>query len=101
MLLFKPLEKFLRRTVLSIQAQSEVARFDGIIISDPNENVAFHDTVLAALKLIKDLDPRRFRRIRRHIKWVVNVMLAHGGARYSCPTRTCKIDFENSVWQPY
>ncbi len=89
------------RSLLSLQSQNEVARFDGIIISDPNKDVAFRDTALAALKLIKDLDPRRFRRIQRHIKWVVNVILPHGGARYSWSTRTCKIDFEKTVWQPY
>ena len=101
MLLLRPLEKILRRVLLSMQAQNEIARFEGIIISDPDDNVSFRKTVLAALLLIKDLDPRRFRRIQAFVKWVVNVPLAYGGGEYSYSTRTCRLDFEKSVWEPH
>lgn len=101
MFVIKPLEKVLRRGLLSLQAKNEVARFEGIIISDPQEKVLFRETVLAALHLIKDLDPRRFRRLQKYIKWIVNVMLPYGGAEYAYSMRTCKIDFEKTIWEPW
>ena len=101
MFVLKPLEKVLRRSLLSLQAQNEVARFEGVIISDPRDNLSFQQTILAALRLVKDLDPRRFRRIQQYIKWIVNVLLPYGGAEYAYSMRTCKIDFEKSVWEPY
>jgi hypothetical protein len=99
--LLTPLKNVLRRGLLSLQAKNEVARFEGIIISDPQDTVSFRETVLEALRLIKDLDPRRFRRIQRHIKWIVNMLLPYGGAQYAYSMRTCKIDFEKSVWDAY
>lgn len=100
-LFLRPLEKLLKRSLLSLQAENEVARFEGIVISDGDDNPSFRETVLAALQLIKELDPRRFRRIQRYIKWVVNVPLAHGGGEYAYSMHTCRIDFEQSVWQPW
>ena len=101
MLILKPFEFLVRRGFLALLAKNEVARFEGIIISDPKNEALFRETVVAALQLIKELDPRRFRRIRRYITWIVNVMLPHGGARYAHSMRTCKIDFEKSALEPY
>jgi hypothetical protein len=101
MLLLRPLEKVLKRVLLSLQAKNEVARFEGIILSDSDSNVSFRETVLGALQLIKDLDPRRFQRIQKYVKWIVNVPLAYGGGEYSYSMRTCRLDFERSVWEPH
>lgn len=101
MFLLKPIATLLRRSLLSLQAQHEVARFEGIVISDLNQDPGFRETALAALRLIKDLDARRFRRIQRHINWIVNVPLPYGGAEYSYSTQTCRLDFERSFWKPY
>ena len=101
MFVLRPVEKTLRCILLSLQAKNEVAKFEGITLSDADENVSFRETVLEALRLVKDLDPRRFRRIQRYIKWVVNVPLAYGGGEYAYSMRTCRLDFERSVWEPY
>ncbi len=101
MLLLRPLGKLLKRVLLSLQKENEVARFEGIILSDPSNDALFRETVLAALHLIKELDSRRFRRIQKYVNWIVNVLLPYGGGEYSYSMRTCRLDFEKSVWEPY
>jgi hypothetical protein len=55
---------------------------------------------LAALQLIKQLDSRRFRRLQRHITWIVNCPLPKGGGQYHYPTRTCRLDVEKGMPKP-
>jgi hypothetical protein len=77
-----------------LQRKSEVARFEGIIISDPNQSENFRVIILAALNLVKDTDPRRFERIKKYLKWIVNCTLAQSGAQYFHDKQTCAMDFE-------
>lgn len=90
----------LNRSLLRLQSSSEIARFEGIILADTQDSSLFRKTVPSALQLIKDLDGRRFRRLLRHIKWVVNCPFPYGGGEYHYPTRTCRLDFENPAVEP-
>jgi hypothetical protein len=86
------------QVIVLLQRGGEVARFDGIILSDMRTDdegkSLFAETLLASLRLLKDVDPRRFRRVQRHITWVTSRTLPNGGASYHYSTRTCYIDFE-------
>src|SRR3977135_1306426 len=97
MLLTKPIEALLNRYLLRLQGSSEVARFDGIILADTLDSALFRSAVPAALQLIKDLDSRRYRRLQRYIKWIVNCPLPYGGGQYNYSTRTCRLDFEKTA----
>jgi hypothetical protein len=97
MLLTKPIEALLNRYLLRLQRSSEVARFDGIILADTQDSMRFRSAVPAALQLIKDLDSRRYRRLQRYIKWIVNCPLPYGGGQYNYSTRTCRLDFEKTA----
>jgi len=59
------IQRIINGGLLRLQRASEVARFEGIILVDTQHGVLFRKTVLSALHLIKDLDERRFHRIRR------------------------------------
>jgi hypothetical protein len=91
----KQFQKLSIRILIWMQRTSEVARFEGIVIADfRNKSSHFRDTVLAALKLIKVSDARRFARVKRHLKWIVNSTLrVPGMAEYYHPTQTCRMDF--------
>ena len=83
--------------ILRLQSSSEVARFDGIILADLRSHRSkarhFRDTLLAALRLLKATDPRRYTRVQKHLSWVVNMTLSrHGAAEYRHMTRTCASD---------
>src|SRR6195256_5873 len=92
-----PVQALLNRYLLRLQRTSEVARFDGIILADTQNSSLFRSAVPSALQLIKDLDTRRFHRLQRHIKWIVNCPLPYGGGQYHYPTRTCRLDFEKAA----
>jgi len=98
--LIAPVLLLLNRYLLRLQRSNEVARFDGIIVSDTQDSSLFRKSVLSALQLIKDLDSRRFRRLQRYIAWIVNCPLPYGGGEYHYPTRTCRLDFEKSETEP-
>jgi hypothetical protein len=99
MLLTKPIEALLNRYLLRLQSSCEVARFDGIILVDAQDDILFRSAVPAALQLIKELDSRRYRRVQRYIKWIVNCPLPYGGGQYHYPTRTCRLDFEKTEYE--
>jgi hypothetical protein len=91
----KYIVSLLKRAQYRLQTSSEVARFEGIALADlREESPHFRETILAALCLLKEIDPLRFARVQREIAWIVNCTLAIDGAEYHHETRTCKIDFE-------
>jgi hypothetical protein len=51
-------------------------------------------TLLAALRLLRAIDSRRFARVQREIAWIVNCTLACPGAEYLEDIKTCRVDFE-------
>ena len=59
----KHFDEITNRALLWLLSKSEAARFDGIIICDPEESEQFRTTIIAALQLVKDTDQRRFERI--------------------------------------
>src|SRR5438045_1197359 len=83
------------RSRLWLQKKGEIGQFDGIRIADLRETSPhFKNTVLASLQLLKDYDPIRFRRVQRHIQWIVNCSVEIGGsADYQVAIRTCSMDF--------
>ena len=93
-------QALLNRYLLRLQRTSEVDRIEGIILADTQDSLLFRSAVPAALQLIKNLDPRRFRRVQRYIKWIVNCPLPYGGGQYHYPTRTCRLDFEKTAVEP-
>lgn len=92
---FKALDWLLDRGLLWSYKKTEVARFGDIILADiQQKSPHFKTTLLASLQLIEDCDERRFRRIQRHIKWIVNIALGLDiGANYDFASQTCSIDF--------
>jgi hypothetical protein len=84
--------------ILWIQSRGEVAQFEGIILADlrnrRNQTGHFRETLLAALRLLKETDPCRFARVRRRLSWIVQTTLSPLiGAQYHHEVRTCAIDF--------
>ena len=90
MRLFKKLG---RKGLLWIYRRYETARFDGIILVDWADTPHFTRIITAALKLIKENDPRRFRRVQRQIRFVVSCTRPFGGGAYFSDAKTCEFDF--------
>jgi hypothetical protein len=87
--------RFAERAGFALQRGSEVARYEGIILADLRERSPhFQINLLAALRLLHFCDLRRFNRVQRYIRYIVNRTLDHPGAEYDFKTRTCRIDFE-------
>lgn len=77
---------------------SIIGKYQGIRIADVNlddtDDESFLEMTIEALKLIEEHDPHRFRRVRRHVKWIVNSELLALG-RYQRIFRVCYMDFLN------
>jgi hypothetical protein len=77
---------------------SEVARWEGIIIADfrnsRRQTPHFRDTILASLALLQRTDPRRLKRVQRHIAWITNSTLPRAGTQYVHAIRTCYMEFQ-------
>jgi hypothetical protein len=90
--------RLVTKAQLWLQSTCEVARFDGIILSDlrtpKSRTPHFRETILAALRLLKATDAYRFQRVKRRLTWIVHHTLDRRGcAEYRHATRTCAIDF--------
>jgi len=69
-------------------------RFDGIRIVDLRKGGdSFEHTIAEALRLVREHDPRRYKRITRHIDWIVNELALSGGLEYEKGTRVCSVEF--------
>ena len=96
-----PLERF-------IWAKDAVATVCGIkVINHSNRlkvDERFRTDTVAALHLIQSVDSRRFKRIQREIKHIVNWHLLSRGT-YTWPIRTCYVDYnrfrdhDNEEWR--
>lgn len=65
------------------QTKAKVADFEGIALADlKRKSGHFQETMESALALIRTADPRRFQRVKEHIKWIVNCTLEQPGAEY-------------------
>jgi hypothetical protein len=82
----------------------EGASFDDIRIRDLRRGVtpSFFPVILSALLLLRETDPRRYRRIRRFLPWIVNFANSLAGSYHH--KIGCFVHFEEpaSEWQrPY
>ena len=96
-----PIRKGVHKWRICYFANHEVARFDGIILSDcdfgPNHTSAdFTRILLASLELLKATDPIRFSRVRRHLSWIVRrPHIERFEANYEHATRSCSVFFRS------
>jgi hypothetical protein len=82
--------------------QHDVGCVEGIILSDLYDNTPFfRETITAAIKLIKENDPRRFARLKRHIALIVHTTRPFGGAGYLHGNKVCEIDFSPQAKSEY
>ena len=54
---------------------------------------SFEHTIAAALQLVREHDPRRYKRITRHINWIVNEFSHSQGLEYNPRIRVCSVEF--------
>jgi len=70
--------------------------FDSIRLCDVNadrtDDAAFFECAKKSLALVRREDSRRYARIRRHLKYVVNAELL-SAATYRHSSKACRIDF--------
>jgi hypothetical protein len=77
------------------QTTAKVAEFEGVALADiKRKSGHFQKTMELALTLVRKTDPRRFERVREHIKWIVNCTLEQPGAEYHKEFKSVRIDFE-------
>ena len=92
--LVMPIERILCRV-------GERASFDNVRIADLNDGkLATDDSavriVIDALRLIKESDPRRWRRLRSEVKWILLVPTT-GWSGYTRVSRTCCFDLRAAI----
>lgn len=79
--------------------RSPVMSCDGINVISAKPYAAnpelFCKVVRSSLELIKTIDPRRYCRVRSHIRWVVNMQMP-GWAVYRSLCRTCSMNIEDA-----
>jgi len=89
-LLFSPI---IRRFYASCSSGS----VDGIqvfdLLSPDSRKQPFVEWTKEALSIIRDADPRRFRRIQKEIGCVCDTLIQHGEAHYVRYARLCRVDF--------
>lgn len=111
------LPRFLRRIIgkavklmdrLAVRV-SRVGQVDGIVICDLTARDLAKSTFLQptveALELIRKFDPRRYRRVVRNLKYIVNRPMINS-ASFESARRMCNIDYnkaftEATPWKPY
>ena len=77
------------------QTTAKVADCEGIALADLKKKSGhFQETMELALALIRTADPRRFQRVKEHIKWIVNCTLEQPGAEYHKEFKSVRLDFE-------
>jgi hypothetical protein len=77
------------------QTTAKVADCEGIALADlKRKSGHFQETMESALALIRTADPRRFQRVKEHIKWIINCTLEQAGAEYHKEFKSVRIDFE-------
>jgi tetratricopeptide (TPR) repeat protein len=70
-----------------------------LTISQPSKD-RFLDLTRQAMALIKSLDPRRYRRVCRCLRYIANTVLLSRG-QYGRTLRICRVDFSRHFNSPY
>ena len=95
--MWKFLDKLADRVSLWSLRTSKGSRFEGLGLVDfRRRDELFLQIMQYALELIKERDPRRFARVRKHIAWIVNQVNSSLGADYQPHTRICCLQFEEA-----
>ncbi len=95
------LDNLVWRAMLWSIRKSETGRVDSIgLASFRGHGDSFTKTIESALRLIKEQDPRRYARVKRHIAWVVNQVNSALGAQYQPKMRTLFLQFEEAPEVP-
>jgi hypothetical protein len=82
-----------RKGLLWIYRKYKTATFAGIALVDWEENPHFATVITDALKLIEQSDPRRFHRVQRQIRFIINCTRPFGGGAYFSDTKACEFEF--------
>ena len=82
-----------------VMKKCTINEFDCIKICNlrsDDKGVEFEKIILASLSLIKDLDPRRYSRIKEEVTWILNSNKPQkDGAQYIRQNKICDINFNN------
>ncbi len=93
--MLRSFNRWLRRRAWFSKSNLKAEKFGITIIDsnlDPDDDQRFLRVVSRALSLVKRFDERRFRRIQRHIRFIINVeMLSQG--RYIFKEQVCLLNF--------
>ena len=90
----KHVKNLLGRAGLWLLRQSDATVVDGIRIVDMrNRGDAFQHTIEQALRLIREHDMRRHRRVTRHISWIVNHVTPGKAIEYNHGIGLCTVEF--------
>jgi hypothetical protein len=93
----KFMQKLADRMELAAMKIGEVGRIDGIGIAygrwREDHRDLFLQTAKEALSLIRENDPRRYARVKRYIKWIVDRVNNTMGAEYDFRNRICTFEF--------
>lgn len=79
--------------------KNEVERVENIGISDlrNSDDEHFRETILSALRLLQQVDPRRYRRAQACLDWIAFVTLSEPGAEYHHSYRACFMQFDPAI----
>ena len=82
--------------ILHLLRRNVVAEIHGIKLVSFRKCPEFVTATTASLELIRLHDPRRFRRVRSHIEWIVDHShwLGGGAGEYHDRIKVCRVDFE-------
>ncbi len=73
--------------------RSEVGCVDGIHLADMDKRDSFRQTIGQALDLIRRHDPRRYRRVLRHIHWIISAKTPNRAMEYHEGINACILEF--------
>jgi hypothetical protein len=77
----------------------EVGCFDGIHLAHVrwrnDSRECFRSTIEGSLRLIRERDPRRYARVKRHVQWIVNRVANTLGAEYRWGIRACSLELQD------
>jgi len=77
----------------------EIGCVDGIHLAHlrwrDDSRECFRSTIEASLGLIRERDPRRYARVKRHVRWIVNRVANTMGAEYRWGIRACSLELQD------
>jgi len=84
----------LKRSVLCVHSGISIVDMNWGSVKRPERKEVFVLTTKRALELLERSDERRFQRVQREIKYIVNEVVASSGGEYGFDIKRCSIDFD-------